>query len=163
MAIDENTQGQLIALLPRLRRFAFGLTGSREDADDLVQCACERALKKLHLWQKDTSFDSWMFRITKNIWIDTWRSRKKQGVVVELNEADGVLGRSSADALESRHLLKQVSQAMQQLPEEQRLVLILVSVEEMSYKEAAAILDIPLGTVMSRLARARRKLSELIA
>ena len=104
-----------------------------------------------------------MFRITKNIWIDTWRSRKKQGVVVELNEADGVLGRSSADALESRHLLKKVSQAMQQLPEEQRLVLILVSVEEMSYKEAAAILDIPLGTVMSRLARARRKLSELIA
>ena len=163
MATVETMQEELIALLPRLRRFALGLTGSRDQADDLVQNACERALKNLHQWQADTRFDSWVFRITKNIWIDTWRARKARGVNVELEVAEYEAMHSSRDDLENRQLLTAVSKAMQNLPEEQRAVLTLVSLEGMSYNEAAAVLDIPVGTIMSRLARARRRLYELIS
>ena len=80
----EDVRAQLIALLPRLRRFALGLTGSRDDADDLVQAACERALNRLHQWEPDTRLDSWMFRIVKTIWIDQWRSQKARGEHVDL-------------------------------------------------------------------------------
>lgn len=162
MTIDETVQEQLIALLPRLRRFAFSLTGSRYDADDLVQSACERALKNLHQWQPDTRLDSWMFRITKNIWIDTWRSRKAQGRSVDLEEADYAVDNYGDTKDEARDTLRRVTLAMQNLPDEQRLALTLVSVEGLSYKEAAEVLDIPVGTVMSRLAHARRKLHEFI-
>lgn len=162
MTIDETVQEQLIALLPRLRRFAFSLTGSRYDADDLVQSACERALKNLHQWQPNTRLDSWMFRITKNIWIDTWRSRKAQGRSVDLEEADYAVDNYGDTNDEARDTLRRVTLAMQNLPDEQRLALTLVSVEGLSYKEAAEVLDIPVGTVMSRLAHARRKLHEFI-
>ena len=162
MTIDETVQEQLIALLPRLRRFAFSLTGSRYDADDLVQSACERALKNLHQWQPNTRLDSWMFRITKNIWIDTWRSRKAQGRCGDLEEADYAVDNYGDTKDEARDTLRRVALAMQNLPDEQRLALTLVSVEGLSYKEAAEVLDIPVGTVMSRLARARRKLHEFI-
>lgn len=163
MTADESIREELVALLPRLRRFALGLTGSRDQADDLVQNACERALKNLHQYQADTRFDSWMFRITKNIWIDTWRARKAQGLNVELETAEYEARGYCKEDVENRHTLAAVSRAMQKLPEDQRVVLTLVSVEGLSYKEAAKVLEVPAGTVMSRLSRARRRLYELIA
>lgn len=158
----EDIRQQLIALLPRLRRFALGLTGSRDDADDLVQAACERALNRLHQWQPDTRLDSWMFRIVQTLWIDQWRGRKARGEHVELDEAGPLVGTNGRHTSEVRNTLEVVCRAMEQLPDEQRLVLALVAVDGLSYEEAATVLEVPVGTVMSRLARARRRLHELL-
>jgi len=160
--VPEDIRPQIIALLPRLRRFAMGLTGSRDDADDLVQTACERALSRLHQWQPDTRLDSWMFRIVKTIWIDQWRGQQARGEQVELDEAGPLVGTNGRHVTEVRNTLEVVCRAMEQLPDEQRLVLTLVSVDGLSYEEAAAVLEVPIGTVMSRLARARRHLHELL-
>ena len=158
----EDVRAQLIALLPRLRRFALGLTGSRDDADDLVQAACERALNRLHQWEPDTRLDSWMFRIVKTIWIDQWRSQKARGEHVDLDAIEPPAGSNGRHVTEVRNTLEAVCRVMEQLPEEQRLVLTLVSVDGLSYEKAAAVLEVPIGTVMSRLARARRRLHELL-
>jgi RNA polymerase sigma-70 factor, ECF subfamily len=160
--VSENIRQQIVALLPRLRRFALGLTGSRDDADDLVQAACERALSRLHQWQPDTRLDSWMFRIIKTIRIDQWRGQQARGEQVELDEAGPLVGTNGRHVTEVRNTLEVVCRAMEQLPDEQRLVLTLVSVDGLSYEEAAAVLEVPIGTVMSRLARARRRLHELL-
>jgi RNA polymerase sigma-70 factor (ECF subfamily) len=162
MDVTEDVRAQMIALLPRLRRFALGLTGARDDADDLVQAACERALNRLHQWQPDTRLDSWMFRIIKTIWIDQWRSDRAHGEHVELDDAGPLVGSNGRHVTEVRNTLEVVCRAMEQLPDEQRLVLTLVSVDGLSYEEAAAVLEVPIGTVMSRLARARRRLHELL-
>lgn len=160
--MTEAVREQLIALLPRLRRFALGLTGSRDDADDLVQAACERALNRLHQWQPDTRLDSWMFRIIKTIWIDQWRSRQARGEHVDLEGIEPPAGSNGRHVTEVRNTLEVVCRAMERLPDEQRLALTLVSVDGLSYEEAAAVLEVPIGTVMSRLARARRRLHELL-
>jgi RNA polymerase sigma-70 factor (ECF subfamily) len=162
MDVTEDVRAQLIALLPRLRRFALGLTGSRDDADDLVQAACERALNRLHQWQPDTRLDSWMFRIIKTIWIDQWRSQRARGEHVDLDSIEPPAGSNGRQVTEVRSTLEAVCRAMEQLSDDQRLVLTLVSVDGLSYEEAAAVLEVPIGTVMSRLARARRRLHELL-
>ena len=161
MAVAEDVRQQLIALLPRLRRFALSLTGAHADADDLVQAACERALTRLHQWQPDTRLDSWMFRIIKTIWIDQWRSDKARGEQVDL---DGIepIGSNGRHVTEVKNTLEVVCKAMEKLPDDQRLVLTLISVDGLSYEEAAAVLEVPMGTVMSRLSRARRRLHELL-
>lgn len=151
----------MVALLPRLRRFAFGLTGSMDEADDLVQAACERALSRLHQWQPGTRLDSWLYRIAQTLWLDQMRIRKHRGNPVESEVLDQ-LPASGGRSAEGEHTLALVSAAMDRLPEEQRLVLVLVSVEGLSYKEAAAVLEVPVGTVMSRLARARKRLHALV-
>jgi RNA polymerase sigma-70 factor, ECF subfamily len=151
----------MVALLPRLRRFAFGLTGSRDEADDLVQAACERALSRLHQWQPGTRLDSWLYRIAQTLWIDQLRVRKNRGDPVEPEVLDR-LPASGGRSAEGEHMLARVSAAMDRLPEEQRLVLVLVSVEGLSYQEAAEVLEVPVGTVMSRLARARKRLHALV-
>ncbi len=145
---------QLIAVLPRLRRFARGLTGSAVEADDLVQAACERALSRAEQFQEGTRFDSWMFRIVQTIWIDQLRARN---VRKEDGEVDGEkLGSDEAmRRVEARIALAEVRRAVSRLPIEQRTALLLVTVEGMSYKEAAEIVKVPVGTIMSRLARAR--------
>lgn len=160
--MSEDVRQQIIALLPRLRRFALGLTGSRDDADDLVQAACERALSRLHQWQPDTRLDSWMFRIVKTIWIDQWRTNRARGEHVDLDSIEPPAGSNGRHVTEARNTLEVVCRAMERLPDEQRLVLTLVSVDGLSYEEAAAVLEVPVGTVMSRLARARRRLYELV-
>lgn len=161
--VSDDVRQQLIALLPRLRRFALGLTGgSTADADDLVQAACERALSRLHQWQADTRLDSWMFRILKTLWIDQWRSQRAHGEHIELEDAGPLMGSNGRHVAEVNNTLDAVRRAMEQLPDEQRLVLMLVSVDGLSYEEAAAVLETPVGTVMSRLARARRRLHELL-
>ncbi len=145
---------QLVAVLPRLRRFARGLTGSSVEADDLVQAACERALARRHQFQEGTRFDSWMFRIVQTIWIDQIRSR-------EVRKTDGDIGedRLGSDEpvrrVEARLTLAEVRRAVDRLTPDQRAALLLVTVEGLSYKEAAEVVDVPVGTIMSRLARAR--------
>lgn len=148
--------------MPRLRRFAFGLTGKLDDADDLVQSACERALNRSHQWTPGTRLDSWMFYIIKNIHIDELRKHKLRGDPVDTNDYHQVADKSAHRLPEIRSNLKRVSAAMQRLPDDQRMILMLVCVEELTYREAAAILDVPIGTVMSRLARARVNLNELL-
>lgn len=149
-----SVSDQLIAVLPRLRRFARGLTGSAAEADDLVQAACERALTRAHQFQEGTRFDSWMFRIVQTIWIDQLRARdtrkedrEEEGVNIGTDEP----GRRA----EARLALQEVRTALQELPAEQRAALLLVTVDGLSYKEAAEVADVPVGTIMSRLARAR--------
>jgi len=159
LVVDSESVGhrfsdQLIAVLPRLRRFARGLTGSPTEADDLVQAACERALARRHQFQEGTRFDSWMFRIVQTIWIDQIRAR-------EVRKEDGELveGRLGSDEpvrrAEARLTLGEVRRAVDRLPADQRAVLLLVAVDGLSYKEAAAVAAVPVGTIMSRLARAR--------
>jgi len=145
---------QLIAVLPRLRRFARGLTGSAVEADDLVQAACERALSRAHQFQEGTRFDSWMFRIVQTIWIDQLRSR---AVRKEDAEDEGLEIGSDAPVrlVEARLELAEVRTALMKIPPEQRAALLLVTVDGLSYKEAAQIAEVPVGTIMSRLARAR--------
>ena len=150
---------QLIAVLPRLRRFARGLAGSAVEADDLVQAACERALARAHQFEEGTRFDSWMFRIVQTIWIDQLRSRD-----VRKEDGDVAEERLGTDApvrgIEARVALDEVRQAVEHLPPDQRTTLMLVTVEGLSYKEAAQVAGVPVGTIMSRLARARIALQQ---
>ena len=150
---------ELVAVLPRLRRFARGLSGSATEADDLVQAACERALARAHQFQEGTRFDSWMFRIVQTIWIDQLRARD-----VRKEDGDVAEERLGSDApvrrVEARIALAEVRNAVSQLPPDQRTTLMLVTVEGLSYKEAAAVSGVPVGTIMSRLARARIALQQ---
>ena len=152
---------QLIAVLPRLRRFAAGLTRSASEADDLVQAACERALTREHQFQEGTRFDSWMFRIVQTIWIDQLRARdvrKEDGEIAEER-----LGTDEpVRRVEARLSLAEVRRAVSLLPPDQRATLMLVTVEGLSYKQAAEIAGVPIGTIMSRLARARTALQQLL-
>jgi RNA polymerase sigma-70 factor (ECF subfamily) len=159
----ETLRQELVALLPRLRRFARTLTRHREDADDLVQRAVERALPRLGQWQPGTRLDSWMFTIVKNAWIDELRARGRHDAVFLPEEAGENVGQAAGDWPSQRHDQRlDVQRAMAQLNPDQRLVVGLVLVEGLPYKEAAAVLDIPIGTLTSRLARAREALQALL-
>lgn len=161
MATD--VRHEMIAMLPRLRRFARALARSREDADDLVQAACERGLRAIDSWEPGSRLDSWMFRILRNLWIDQLRRRKHE-VVSDLSE-DGaeIAGEDGRRVAEGRLELAAVRTAIGTLPEQQRDVLVLVCIEDLSYREAAEVLDVPVGTVMSRLARGRLALSAALS
>ncbi|MBV9540535.1 MAG: RNA polymerase sigma factor [Alphaproteobacteria bacterium] len=159
----ETIRNQMVALLPRLRRFALSLAGNTADADDLVQDAVERALRNLHQWERGTRLDSWMFRIAQNLFIDEARSRRRnRQVVVEGSENLPEPARDGARDAESRVTWTQTTQAMMTLPAEQRSAVALVLVEGMSYRDAADILGVPIGTLTSRLARGREALAEKI-
>jgi RNA polymerase sigma-70 factor, ECF subfamily len=152
--VSVSVSDQLIAVLPRLRRFARGLSGSAVEADDLVQAACERALSRAHQFQEGTRFDSWMFRIVQTIWIDQLRARdtrREEGEEEGLHVGTDEPGRRA----EARLALQEVRIALKELPPEQRVALLLVTVDGLSYKEAAEVAGVPVGTIMSRLARAR--------
>jgi RNA polymerase sigma-70 factor (ECF subfamily) len=155
-----DVREELVRLLPQLRRFAYGLAGNRDDADDLVQAACERALERIDQWEPGTRLDSWMYKIVQNLWFDRLRSRKLRGVAVDTETLEPQADEHAHRAPELRSDLSRVSDALQHLRPEHRELLLLVCVEELSYKEAAELLGIPMGTVMSRLARARLQLQE---
>ena len=148
----------IVELLPRLRRFAYALTSDPDKGDDLVQEGCLRAFARLDQWQPGTRLDSWMFRIIHNIWIDQKRALKVRGTQVNLDDAPELTGSDGRDETEHRLTLNRVLESMDRLPAEHRELIALISIEGVSYQEAAAILDIPLGTVTSRLVRARRAL-----
>lgn len=152
---------ELIALLPRLRRFALGLTADSAEADDLVQAGCERALLKRSQWQEGTRLDSWMYRLMQNLWIDQLRARRPMADLDD-GELEQLPGADWQAGLEARMTLEQVLAAMQKLPPAMRAVLSLVCVEGFSYQDAAAALEVPIGTVMSRLARARVALHAIL-
>jgi len=152
---------QLVAFLPNLRRFAISLCRSRDVADDLVQAACERALANAASFQPGTRFDAWMFRILRNLWIDQMRRQKTAGIPDDIDARDDIVGVSGEREAVARLTLQSVSEAIGDLVPDQREVLLLVCVEELSYREAADVLDVPIGTVMSRLARARKTLAAL--
>lgn len=150
---------QVVALLPRLRRFGAALTGSLDAADDLVQGACERALRAPERFTPGTRLDSWMFRIMQNIWIDRRRARFRAGPTSSEPETlAGLIGEDGRRVTEANLTLDRVWTAMETLTEDQRAVLVAVCVEGLSYAEASEVLGVPSGTVMSRLFRARRSL-----
>jgi RNA polymerase sigma factor (sigma-70 family) len=161
-ASTQSIRNQIAALLPRLRRFAVGLTGNPADADDLVQDAVERALRSLHHWQPGTRLDSWMFRITQNLWIDVVRARRVRAVVAHDPEAAEKVAVDGAREADARLTFADTVKALAELPEEQRAVVALVLIDGMSYREAADTLNLPMGTVTSRLARARTALAARI-
>ena len=145
----------IVALLPRLRRFAAGLSGSVQEGDDIVQAACVRALERHHQWEPGTRLDSWMFRIVRNLWLDRRKSAWSRLVHSDDETMAAAPGSSLERELEARNELALAREAIAALPAQQREVLLLVTVEGQTYEAAAELLGIPLGTVMSRLARAR--------
>jgi RNA polymerase sigma-70 factor, ECF subfamily len=155
MTDTESQNGQLLALLPRLRRFARALTGNMADADDLVQAAVEKAIRNMHLWQEGTHFDRWVITITKNCWLDDRRSARVRMPHEDVSERFDLVGEDGRDTTEKRARQVELRKAVDALPDEQRAVVALVIIDGFSYRETADALEIPLGTVMSRLARAR--------
>jgi len=154
-----DIHASLVAALPRLRRFARTLARNAHDADDLVQVAVERALARIDQWRPDTSLVSWLFGIVRNAWLDEARARRRRlRVFTGAEEGERV----SDPAAQSGEQRLAIDAAMAQLPDEQRLVVGLVLVEGLSYKEAAEVLQVPIGTLTSRLARARATLAELL-
>lgn len=156
---NDAFRAELAALLPRLRRFGRVITRNVADADDLVQVALEKALTHAGQWRPGSRMDSWMFGIMKNAWIDEVRARRRRERVHAPEEAGATVGDASAAA---RDIALSVEAAMEQLPEEQRMVIAMVLVEGLSYKDAAAALEIPIGTLTSRLARGRETLQALL-
>ena len=151
---------EIASLLPRMRRFARALTFHREDADDLVQVAMERALERSEQWTPGTRLDSWIFRIIKNAWIDEVRSRTRRSELFVPEEAGEHVGDDFAEAQQQRMAIQK---AVSLLSEEHRLVVGLVLVDGLAYKDAAEVLDIPIGTLTSRLARARESLQQILS
>ncbi|MBC6980911.1 sigma-70 family RNA polymerase sigma factor [Caulobacter sp. 17J80-11] len=145
----------MVELLPRLRRFARVLARDSADADDLVQVCVERALDKRGLWRPGTRLDSWMYRIMKNAWIDETRSRARRGRVLAPAEAGENVADATVASLETRLQAASVEEAIARLPEDQRLAVALVLIEGLSYREAAEALEVPEGTLTSRLVRGR--------
>ena len=158
-APDEIGQG-IVALLPRLRRFARSLSRNPHDADDLTQAVVERAWRNLGQFHAGANLAAWMFGIMKNVWIDNRRAHGRRG---EVPLPDDSGEHPAVSPLDTHSTLWSVSEAMSKLPEEQRLAVALVLVEGMSYKEAAAVLEIPIGTLTSRLARGRSALAAELA
>jgi RNA polymerase sigma-70 factor (ECF subfamily) len=152
----EEIGERIVLLLPRLRRFARSLSRNQHDADDLVQSVVERAWRNLAQFKPGASLPGWMFGIMKNAWLDNLRTRKRRGEVA-LPEDSGE--HPAISPVDTDTSLWSVSEAMSKLPEDQRLAIALVLVEGLSYKEAAEVLEIPMGTLTSRLARGRTALA----
>jgi RNA polymerase sigma-70 factor, ECF subfamily len=162
MTPDETTRQALIALIPRLRRFARVLTGNLADADDVVQACLEKAMLNLDQWQPGTRLDSWVFRIARNHWVDDRRRAHNSKAHDDIGEMIDLAGDDGVAVVEASNEARMVRAAVDQLPSEQRDVVALVMLEEFSYREAADALDLPIGTVMSRLSRAKAALAKLL-
>jgi RNA polymerase sigma-70 factor (ECF subfamily) len=153
---------ELLTLVPRLRRFARALTRDQADADDLLQVALERALKAQAQWAPGTRMDAWMMRIVRNCWIDEMRNRTRRARTF-LPEEEGVtVGVDMQSEIEAKAEMHAVDRAMAHLSADQREVIALVLVEGLAYKEAAELLDIPIGTLTSRLTRGRQALAQML-
>ncbi|HYN46972.1 MAG TPA: RNA polymerase sigma factor [Allosphingosinicella sp.] len=153
---------ELLTLLPRLRRFARALARDTADADDLVQASVERALKAREQWAPGTRLDSWMMRIVRNCWIDETRSRARRARTFVPEEEGALVGADTHRDIELRVEMHDVDRAMNSLSPDQREVIALVLVEGLAYREAADLLDIPMGTLTSRLTRGRQALAHIL-
>jgi RNA polymerase sigma-70 factor (ECF subfamily) len=156
---SQNFHEELVALLPRLRRFARNLTRNPHDADDMVQIAIERAITRADQRQPDARLDGWRFKIVRNAWIDEVRSRGRRDKIFAPEEAGEHIG---SEMIEQEVTLMSVQAAMLRLSEEQRMAVSLVLIEGLPYKEAAEVLEVPIGTLTSRLARGREALQVLL-
>jgi RNA polymerase sigma-70 factor (ECF subfamily) len=159
IASEDDIRAGLSQHLKRLWRYAIVLSRQRDVADDLVQATCVRALERAAQYNPGTRLDRWLFSILHSIWLNEIRSRRVrlgQGFV----DADEILVFDGAQQTETHLLAAQVMRKVQALPEAQRTAVFLAYVEGLSYREVAAVLDVPIGTVMSRLAAARAKLAE---
>ena len=151
---------EVVALIPRLRRFAASLSCDRDAGDDLCQATLERALRNRHLWADGSRLDSWMYRMMRNIWIDTLRSQKRRPETIDSEIIAETFGAPGAQ--EAVVELSMIDRAMNQLPAEQREAVSLVMIEGFGYKEASEIIGCPPGTLNSRLVRGRDKLLGLL-
>ena len=153
-------EDQIIDLLPRLRRFAAALTGTRADGDDLVQSAILRALEQRATYDSRYKLSSWMFKITQNLWIDEKRKAANRAIHVDIDDQILLESEDGRVTVERRQMTERVMRSIETLPQDQRLVVAHVLVEGHSYKDTSELLNIPIGTVMSRLARARKSLEK---
>ncbi len=152
----ESFRRDLVALLPRLRRFAVALSGNRDAGEDLLQSAIERALVNWRQFEPGRRLDSWVFKIMQNVFLDAKRAAIRRPIFTD--EPLEVRGEDGREIVETRDELRRVREAFALLPEDQRSVMALVALEGFSYAEAAAALEVPIGTIMSRVARARASL-----
>lgn len=160
---EGSFRDHLRALIPRLRRFGHALTGSWDDGDDLLHDALEKALLRQEQFVPGTRLDSWVYRIMQTTWIDKKRAEGRRLRIVEpLTDTLSVKGEDGRTAFDARVDLAHVRDMMARLHHDEKAVLALVAIEGLSYREAAEVLDIPIGTVMSRLARARANLVALL-
>lgn len=151
---------RLCDLLPRLRRFARSLAGHPSDADDVVQIALERALQRASQWREEAGgLDAWVFAIVRNAWLDEVRARQRRGRMLAPEEEGLEVGVATVDGYLQG---LSVEAAMARLPTDQREAVALVLVEGFSYREAAALLEVPMGTLTSRLARGRQALQSML-
>ena len=155
----EDLRTTLTALLPRLRRFGIALTGSAADADDLVQDACARVLERAAQLREEGRADAWIYGIMRHLWIDRVRAGRLRRHE-DVQDRTDLVGEDGARVTEARLTLAGVRRCLLALAEEHRTVLTLVCIDGLSYREAADILDVPIGTVMSRMARARLALHQ---
>lgn len=153
--MPNDIRDHILATMPRLRRFARGIAGNADEADDLVQAACERALSRASQWQPGTRLDSWMFRIVQTIHLDRVRSHKRRETLLQEVGTHAAEPFDGEAAAHSHHTLAAVRRIVAFLPVEQRTVIMLICVEGHSYREAADILCVPIGTITSRLTRGR--------
>ncbi|MDQ7070254.1 MAG: RNA polymerase sigma factor [Rhodobacterales bacterium] len=154
-------QTQLQACLPDLWRYAFALCRDRTLADDLVQDCAERALRKQALWQQEGALKPWLMKLLLNLYRNQIRHQSRRPRLVAME--DLTVEPAAIEALEGKLALAQTARAIQELPDDQREVLLMVVLGGVSYKQAAEALDVPMGTLMSRLGRARAKLRERMA
>ncbi|HEY6966020.1 MAG TPA: sigma-70 family RNA polymerase sigma factor [Burkholderiales bacterium] len=153
-----NDADSIVELIPRLRRYARALAGDRVAADDLVQDALERAWSKFHLYRRGTDLRAWLFTVMHNVYVNQLRAARP---VAPLEEDMPELAQAARES--DGLVLRDLDRAIRRLPPDQREVLLLVALEDMSYDEAAGTLGIPIGTVVSRLARAREKLRAMLS
>lgn len=158
----EAFSNEVVALLPRLRRFARALTAQAADADDIVQIAVERALSRRAQFKEGTRLESWLFSIVRNAWIDEARARQRRGRLFAAEEEGERVGADGAAAMQTRLEANEMWRAMSDLPAEQREAVALVCVEGLGYREAAEALNVPIGTLTSRLARGREALQRML-
>jgi RNA polymerase sigma-70 factor (ECF subfamily) len=163
MESSQAFERDLTQLLPRLRRFAHSLSRNPADADDLAQATVERALRSRDHWEPGSRLDSWLYRIMRNLWIDTVRSRgRREAHEAPENEAQTV-GSDPRESIDASLELQRAMAAMDRLPAEQREVVALILIEGFGYREASEMLGLPIGTVSSRLVRGRTALLAMLS
>lgn len=156
--MDDIAQ-QIEPLIPGLRRYAYALMRDHEGADDLVQDCLERVVSRWHLRRRDANLRAWVFTIQHNLFVNDYHRRKRRGAPLPLEDA----ALAGFPPNQSLHMeLSDIMVALDGLPEDQKSILLLIGVEELTYEEAAKVLDVPLGTVMSRLSRARQRLRQML-
>ena len=162
MGSSETFENELTQLLPRLRRFAHSLSRNGADADDLTQATVERALRSQEQWQPGTRLDSWLYRIMRNLWIDTARARTRRERHEAPEEEAQSVGEDPRESIEASLELKRAMDAMERLPDEQREVVALILIEGFGYRAGSEMLDLPIGPGSSRLVRGRTALLEML-